>query len=135
MNAAKWGWNLGTGFLHVPCQALYYMFLVDNISEYDPYASVVDIGGVQSNDLYEMRNFRLIPYSTINGSGTLPAFMADEIKIHLNSKISDVKNIYIAVTDKKIISGGFSALIGTPFFDLTDNLTKQPYSERKIRNE
>ena len=68
MNMAKWGWNLGTGFLHVPCQALYYMFLVDNISEYDPYASVVDIGGVQSNDLYEyIKN-----YNKTYENGTLP---------------------------------------------------------------
>ena len=68
MHMAKWGWNLGTGFLHVPCQALYYMFLVNNISEYDPYASVVDIGGVQSNDLYEyIKNYN----KTFN-NGTLP---------------------------------------------------------------
>ena len=68
MHGAQWGWNLGTGFLHVPCQALYYMFLVDNISEYDPYASVVDIGGVQSNDLYEyIKN-----YNKTYNNGTLP---------------------------------------------------------------
>ena len=68
MNGAKWGWNLGNGFLHVPCEALYYMFLVDSISEYDPYASVVDIGGVQSNDLYEyIKN-----YNKTFENGTLP---------------------------------------------------------------
>ena len=29
------------------------MFLVDDIDDYDPYASVVEIGGIQSNDLYQ----------------------------------------------------------------------------------
>lgn len=68
MNMAKWGWNLGEGFFHVPCETLYYMFLVDNIGEYDPYASVVDMGGVQSNDLYEyIKN-----YNKTFDNGTLP---------------------------------------------------------------
>lgn len=68
MNMAKWGWNLGEEFFHIPCETLYYMFLVDNIGEYDPYASVVDMGGVQSNDLYEyIKNYN----KTFN-NGTLP---------------------------------------------------------------
>ncbi len=53
MNMAKWGWNLGTGYLHVPCDTLYYLFKVNNIEEYDPYADIVSIGGVDSNALYE----------------------------------------------------------------------------------
>lgn len=53
MNGAKWGWNLGSGYLHIPAPALYYLFKVNDISEYDPYADVVSIGGVQSNALYE----------------------------------------------------------------------------------
>jgi len=68
MNMAKWGWNLGEGFLHVPTNILYYMFLVDNISSYDPYASNVDIGGVESNDLYEW----IKKYNTSYDFGTLP---------------------------------------------------------------
>lgn len=68
MNMARWGWNLGEGFFHIPCETLYYMFLVDNIGEYDPYASVVDMGGVQSNDLYEyIKN-----YNKTFDNGTLP---------------------------------------------------------------
>lgn len=68
MNMAKWGWNLGEEFFHIPCETLYYMFLVANIGEYDPYASVVDMGGVQSNDLYEyIKN-----YNKTFDNGTLP---------------------------------------------------------------
>lgn len=65
---ASWGWNLGTGYLHTPCEALYYMFLVNNIKEYDPYASVVKSGGVESNDLYEY----IKRYSKTYQNGTLP---------------------------------------------------------------
>ena len=60
MYVAQWGYNLGTGYLHVPTNALYYMFLVNNIEEYDPYADTVSIGGVESNTLYEwIKNYNL----------------------------------------------------------------------------
>ena len=53
LQGAQWGWNLGTGYLHVPAQTLYYLFKVDDIEAYDPYADIVSIGGVESNALYE----------------------------------------------------------------------------------
>jgi len=68
MNMAKWGWNLGSGFLHVPAPTLYYLFKVGNISEYDPYADVVSIGGVESNALYEY----IKSYDKSFNKGTLP---------------------------------------------------------------
>ena len=59
MYVAQWGWNLGDGYLHVPTNVLYYMFLVDDIEEYDPYAETKTVGGIQSNDLYEyIKNYR-----------------------------------------------------------------------------
>ena len=65
---AKWGWNLGTNYLHVPCETLYYLFKVNNIEEYDPYADIVSIGGVESNALYEyIKN-----YNKTFDNGTLP---------------------------------------------------------------
>ena len=68
MNMAKWGWNLGSGFLHVPASALYYLFQVNDISEYDPYADIVSIGGVESNALYSyIKN-----YTKTFNNGTLP---------------------------------------------------------------
>lgn len=68
MMIAKWGWNLGSGYLHVPAPALYYLFKVGNIQEYDPYADIVSIGGVESNALYEyIKN-----YNKTYDKGTLP---------------------------------------------------------------
>lgn len=65
---AKWGWNLGSGYLHVPAPALYYLFKVNNIEEYDPYADIVSLGGVESNALYEyIKN-----YNKSFDNGTLP---------------------------------------------------------------
>ena len=59
MYVAQWGWNLGDGYLHVPTNVLYYMFLVDDIEEYDPYAETKTVGGIQSSDLYEyIKNYR-----------------------------------------------------------------------------
>ncbi len=68
MMIAKWGWNLGTGYLHPACQRLCYLFYVDNIEEYDPYAETVNIGGVQSNDLYEW----IKSYNKSYSGGRLP---------------------------------------------------------------
>ncbi len=75
-------------------------------------------------DLTEMKNFRLIPFSTIKNGGALPAFMAEKVEIEINSYTVSAEKIYIAVTDQKIVSGGYSALLGTPFFDVVDNKIK-----------
>ena len=68
MMVAKWGWNFGDYCLHPACETLYYLFKVNDISEYDPYADKVSIGGVESNALYEyIKNHD----KTFDG-GTLP---------------------------------------------------------------
>ncbi|WP_405355428.1 hypothetical protein [Ruminococcus sp.] len=69
-NLALWGWNVGEIFqvTQDPCPALYYLFEVDNIGEYDPYADLKDIGGVQSNALYEW----IKTYNKSYKFGTLP---------------------------------------------------------------
>lgn len=69
----------------------------------------------------EAEKFRIIPYSTLSGNGTLLSFMADKTEIYISEKWVETENIFIAVTDKKIISSDYSALFGKPFFDLTIN--------------
>ncbi|MBQ2847985.1 MAG: sigma-E processing peptidase SpoIIGA [Clostridia bacterium] len=76
------------------------------------------------DDITSMKSFRLIPYSTIGGGGALPAFMADKTEIYIEGKWLESKEIYIAVTDKKIVSGGYSALFGTPFFETVETKLK-----------
>lgn len=74
-----------------------------------------------AEDLTSLRNFRLIPFSTISSGGALPAFMADKVEIYIKNKWIESEEIYIAVTDKKIVSGGYSALFGVPLYETVEN--------------
>lgn len=76
------------------------------------------------NEISDMKNFRLIPFSTIKSNGALPAFMADKTEILTEGIWHEAKDIYIAVTENKIVAGGYSALLGTPFFDAIGNQLK-----------
>lgn len=76
-------------------------------------------------DLTSLRNFRLIPYSTISNGGALPAFMADKIEIYIKNKWTESEEVYVAVTDKKIVSGGYSVLFGVPFYETVENNIKE----------
>lgn len=68
LNGAQWGYNLGGGYMHPACMALYYLFKVDDINSYDPYADIVENGGVESTALYEyIRN-----YNKTYDKGALP---------------------------------------------------------------
>ena len=77
---------------------------------------------IDGEKIEEMKNYRLIPFSTISGNGTIPAFMADSVEITISDKKQIAENIYIGITENKILSGGYSALFGTPFIEqLTNN--------------
>ena len=68
VQGATWGWNIYGNYVSPRAKALYYLFQVDNIEEYDPYADIVSIGGVESNQLYEyIKN-----YDNSYDNGTLP---------------------------------------------------------------
>ena len=82
---------------------------------------------LEKTDIIDARNFRLIPFTTIKNGGALPAFSADKVRVFIGKNAIETSGIYIGVTEKKIISGGYSALIGTPFFDATETCT---HSER-----
>ena len=68
IQGATWGWNIYHTYLSPRANALYYLFQVDNIEEYDPYADLVSIGGVESNQLYEY----IKSYDKSYDGGTLP---------------------------------------------------------------
>lgn len=79
---------------------------------------------LESADITAAKNFRLIPFTTIRNGGALPSFSADKVGILIGGKMVEISGIYIGVTEKKIVSGGYSALIGTPFFDAAENQIK-----------
>ncbi len=89
------------------------------IAEKEFIKKIIDIDKIEQTE-----KFRLIPYSTINGNGALPSFMPDKVEIYFSGKWIEEKYIFVAITDKKIISADYSALIGTPFFSLIENKTE-----------
>lgn len=74
-----------------------------------------------NDDLTSLKNFRLIPFSTIKNSGALPSFMADKTEIKIKGKWIESREIYIAITDKKIVSGNYTALFGVPYLETVEN--------------
>ena len=68
-NVSEWGWNVGGIFTCIEsCPTLYYLFEVENIGEFDPYADITESGGVQSNELYDY----IKKYNSSYRNGTLP---------------------------------------------------------------
>lgn len=61
-------------------------------------------------DNQKFKDFRLIPYKTISGTGLLPAFKPEYIKI-LSVDQNIPKEAYIAVCTEKIFNDKFQALI------------------------
>ncbi len=82
-------------------------------------------------DVTVMKNFRLIPYSTINSGGALPAFLADEIRVIFEGKRVVLRNVYVALTEKKIISSDYSVLLGSAFLDAVKNKSDNERREKK----
>lgn len=60
---------------------------------------------------------RFVPYSSVGGSGVLPAFRPDTAQIN-----GSRAELWVAVTDRPLSAGSFSALIGT---ELTDHFKKE----------
>lgn len=68
-------------------------------------------------DISELKNFRLIPFSTISSSGALPAFLLEKVIVISCGKTVEINDVYLAVSDKKIVSSDYSVLLGTAFLN------------------
>ena len=77
-------------------------------------------------DCMELKNFRLVPYSTIKNGGALPAFSAEKVQIKCFGKYVTADRVYIAVTERKINTAGQCALLGPNVFDSIENKIKLP---------
>lgn len=64
---------------------------------------------ILGNSEYSEKGFRLVPFFTVNSSGILPAFKADEVYIN---GIKTAKEIYIGVFTQEKLYEGFKALVG-----------------------
>lgn len=84
-------------------------------------------------DITQMNNFRLIPYSTIHSGGALPAFLADEVTVVYEGKRIVLEDVYVALTEKKIVSSDYSVLLGAPFFEAVNKSKNN--EERRIKKD
>ena len=66
------------------------------------------------SDVTKIKNlkFRTIPFNTVLGSGVMPAFMPDKVKIIKKDKKEIVKDAFIAICKNKILNEGYNALVG-----------------------
>ncbi|MDR1410041.1 MAG: sigma-E processing peptidase SpoIIGA [Oscillospiraceae bacterium] len=69
----------------------------------------VSVDGVQS--------LRLIPYSSVGGTGLLPAFKAERATVRQGRKQWVCEDVYIAVSEKTFARGEYTALVGSVFFE------------------
>ena len=60
--------------------------------------------------------FRAIPFNTILGSGVMPAFKPEKIKLIENNKKETEKDAFIAICRGKFLGENYSALVGPDFF-------------------
>ena len=65
----------------------------------------------------ESQSFRLIPYNSVGGTGVLPAFRAERAMLRQGRKQWVCDEAYIAVSEKTLARGEYSALIGSVFFE------------------
>ena len=104
------GNTLREPFSGLPVVVAQYKFIEKIVPEpIKKHFFVLDTNGSSEKFLYDvqkLKNFRLIPYKTISGTGLLPAFKPTYIKIQ-NVK----KDAYIAVCNEKIFNDEFQALI------------------------
>ena len=70
-----------------------------------------------SGDLSEMRGFRCVPFSSVGGSGLLRAFTADAVTLDVGDRGMTVLRPTVAVTDRRLIAGGYAALFGPAFLE------------------
>lgn len=108
------GNTLREPFSGLPVVVARYKFIENIVPEpIKEYFCVLDASGSSekiSYDVQKLKNFRLIPYKTISGTGLLPAFKPTYIEILLKTQ-NVKKEAYVAVCSEKIFNDEFQALI------------------------
>ncbi len=81
----------------------------------------------------ELKGYRIIPYTTVKGTGMLEAFSAESVILEASFGTVKTENIYIGVANENNIAGGYCALIGTPVLDYA--VTGKTKGERNNDNK
>ena len=113
------GNNLKDPFSNRPVAVVEYKFIEEiipeNVKKYF-FGSSINTKEKSSQKLTSLK-FRAIPFNTILGSGIMPAFKPEKIKLVKSKEIEIEKDAFIAVCKGKLLGENFSALVGPDFFD------------------
>lgn len=75
---------------------------------------------------------RIIPISTISGTGLLPAFKANEVTIKSSDIVTTTKNVYIAISQKKLCDGEFEFILNNSILEVDENAI---YKKTRSKNK
>ena len=111
------GNNLKDPFSNKPVAVVEYKFIEEiipkKVKEYFLGASF-DTSGKNKEKLISLK-FRAIPFNTILGSGVMPAFKPEKIKLIENNKKETEKDAFIAICKGKFLGENYNALVGPDF--------------------
>ena len=62
-----------------------------------------------------VQNIRMIPYSDLSGTGVLPAFRPECLRIRQGNRVIEVRDCYVAVRREPFPGGTFDALLNPAF--------------------
>ena len=98
--------------------------LPESIKEY------INSGNIAPAD----ETIRLIPVSTVSGTGLLPAFRADCVTVRCASCQIRKRKTFVAVSKEKLCNGEFEFILNTSFTEVNENeKIKRVDSENKIK--
>lgn len=113
------GNDLKDPFSNKPVAVVEYKFIEEivpkTVKEY-----FFDLGNSKKDNYDEKLTslkFRAIPFNTVLGSGVMPAFKPEKIKLIKNNKKEVEKDVFIAVCKGKLLGENYNALVGPDFFD------------------
>lgn len=88
-----------------------YSILSDDIKN---YLNNLNKTNDNSNIFLNNKNIRVVPFTTVNSTGLMPAFKPD--KIFIDNKICN-KDIYIAISTENNLTDDYKAIIGVECFN------------------
>lgn len=99
-------------------------FSGDNVivADYKAIKSIVPPGiknYITSTKLTDEK-IRLIPVTTINGVGLLPAFRIDKATVKSTTKTIEINNVFLAVSDQQLCAGEFEFILNNSFTEVDE---------------
>lgn len=111
------GNNLKDPFSNKPVAVVEYKFIEEILpKKFKEYFLDFGAGKQEINDekLASLK-IRAIPFNTILGSGIMPAFKPEKIKLIENNKKETEKDAFIAICKGKLLGENYNALVGPDF--------------------